>query len=50
MPKKSKVSTSLKSWKDCTHTKKGQTRKLYDFSDDTEYEICSKCGLSRRVK
>ena len=46
--KNNKVST-LKSWSECKHTPK-ETRKLRDLSDDTEYEICDKCGISRRVK
>jgi hypothetical protein len=49
MPKKSKVSTSLKSWDNCPHTKKGETQILHDHSDNTNYEICRICGLSRRV-
>lgn len=49
MPKKSKVSTSLKSWDNCTHTKKKETKIITDFSDNSMYEVCSICGISRRV-
>ena len=39
----------LKNWDDCPHTKKGETQILHDHTDDTDYEICRSCGLSRKV-
>ncbi len=47
--KKSK-STTLKSWDDCKHSEKGETRILLDHSDHTQWEVCTVCGLSRKVK
>lgn len=48
MPKNNKVS-KLKSWDDCPHTKKKETKIITDLSDNTSYEICKECGILRRV-
>jgi hypothetical protein len=33
-------------WSLCTHVRE----KLTDYSDNTVYEVCHPCGISRRVK
>jgi hypothetical protein len=41
-----KGTAKLKSWANCKH----KTQIMHDYSDDTEYEVCKACSISRRIK
>jgi hypothetical protein len=37
----------LKNWDNCHHTE--PDRKIYQYLDGTKYEVCSICGISRKI-